>query len=285
MSRPGKDDITPARAPSPVVLLTGATGGLGTAVAAQLARQGCRVGLCARNASALDGLAQELEEAGAQVLPLPADATSPQDAAAAVERLVKHFGRIDCLIDNAGVEGPVGPSWEVPLDAWWQTMHTNVMSTVATVHAVMACFVRQHSGRIISISSEAGRHRWPSLSAYSVSKAAGIKFIENLSHEARAHGVTALSVHPGIVTAGLTTTALHEQPPSVWHARRTQWLQEQLDQGKGVEAERAARAVVAVALGAADHRSGQFLTLDDIPDTPHPGPRLPAGPGSTRTQT
>ncbi|TDC67672.1 SDR family NAD(P)-dependent oxidoreductase [Streptomyces hainanensis] len=249
----------------PVVLVTGATGGLGAAIATALAADGARLVLTARTERAVADLAQELRAAGSEVLPLPADITDPSAAGAVARRAVEEFGRIDVLIDNAGVEGPVGPFWEVGLDDWWEAMRVNVMSTAAAAHAVLPFMVGRGGGRIVSISSRAGQHRWPTLSAYSVSKAAGIKCMENIAHEAREHGVSTFSLHPGIVPIGLTTAALTDDAPATpWHARRRDWLVRQLSEGRGTPVERTVRAVASLAAGTADHLSGRYLTVDDV---------------------
>lgn len=261
--------MTPPR--PPVVLVTGATGGLGAAIAAALAAEGARLVLTARTTKAVADLAEELGAAGCEVLPLPADITDPSAAGAVARHTVDAFGRIDVLIDNAGVEGPVGPFWEVGLDDWWDAVRVNVMSTAAAAHAVLPVMVGQGRGRIVSISSMAGQHRWPTLSAYSVSKAAGIKCMENIAREARDHGVSTFSLHPGIVPVGLTTAALADDAPATpWHARRRDWLVRQLDEGRGTPVERTVQAVTALAAGTADHLSGRFLTVDDVLGAPQP---------------
>jgi 3-oxoacyl-[acyl-carrier protein] reductase len=253
----------------PVVLLTGATGGLGTAIATTLAAQGARLVLTARTAQAVENLAEEVRALGSEALALPADITDPPAASAVARRAVDAFGRIDALIDNAGMEGPVGPFWDVGLDEWWETVRVNVMSTAAATHAVLPFMIGHGGGRVVSVSSEAGRGRWPTLSAYSVSKAAGIKCVENIAHEAREHGIRAFSLHPGIVPIGLTTAAIADDTPATpWHARRRDWLLRQLSEGRGTPVERAVEAVAALVAGSADHLSGQYLTVDDVLGAP-----------------
>ncbi|WP_066955537.1 SDR family NAD(P)-dependent oxidoreductase, partial [Streptomyces lushanensis] len=227
---------------SPVVLLTGATGGLGTALAQTLAARGTRLGITARTPDTLHALAHRLASTGAEVVPLACDAADPVGTTAATEQLVAAYGRIDALIANAGVEGPVGPTWELPLDDWWSAVRTNILATTATAHTVLPHMVRQRSGRIVSISSAAGHHRWPTLSAYSVSKAAAIKYIENIAHEAREHNIQAFSLHPGLLPTGLSTTALTAPPATPWHARRSTWVRNQLADGHGTPVHRAVDA-------------------------------------------
>ncbi|MFE2045147.1 SDR family NAD(P)-dependent oxidoreductase [Streptomyces sp. NPDC059477] len=271
--------LTPASTPTaPVILLTGATGGLGTALAQTLAARGTRLGITARTPDTLHALARRLAATGADVVPLVCDAADPADAEAATGRLIAAYGRIDALIANAGVEGPVGPTWELPLDDWWSAVRTNLLATAATAHTVLPHMVRQRSGRIVSVSSAAGHHRWPTLSAYSVSKAAGIKYIENIAYEARAHNIQAFSLHPGLLPTGLSTTALAAAPTSHWHERRSTWVRNQLADGHGTPVHRAVDAVIALLDGDADHRSGSYLTVEDVLDTDTADQHLPDAP-------
>ncbi|MFE4663671.1 SDR family NAD(P)-dependent oxidoreductase [Streptomyces sp. NPDC056716] len=269
---------TTAAPTGPVVLLTGATGGLGTALAQSLAARGTRLGITARTSDTLHALAHRLAATGAEVVPLVCDAADPAGAEEATGQLIAAHGRIDALIANAGVEGPVGPTWELPLDDWWSAVRANLLATAATAHTVLPHMVRQGSGRIVSISSAAGHHRWPTLSAYSVSKAAGIKYIENIAYEARAHNIQAFSLHPGLLPIGLSTTALAAAPVSPWHARRSTWVRNQLADGHGTPVHRAVDAVMALLDGAADHRSGSYLTVQDVLDTDSADQHLPGAP-------
>ncbi|RLV04567.1 short-chain dehydrogenase [Streptomyces griseocarneus] len=264
----GTDDGTDERLADeqPVVVITGATGGLGAAIATACAERGFRLGLVARTRPALEHLAATLPtRPGSPVTPVCADVSDTAAAATAIQRIQADFGRIDVLIDNAGVEGPIGPTWEIPVEQWWDAVRINTLSTVATAHAAIPLMIRHGGGRIISISSAAGRHRWPTLSSYSVAKAAGIAFIENIASEARHHGVLAFSLHPGIVTTGLTTSALNEiDSADPWRRRRARWIREQIEAGQAVPLPRVIAAVLELATGPAAALSGRYLTVEDI---------------------
>ncbi|MFE5869969.1 SDR family NAD(P)-dependent oxidoreductase [Streptomyces roseifaciens] len=250
----------------PVVVITGATGGLGAAIATACAERGFRLALVARTRSALEHLAAALPaQPGSTVMTVCADVSDMAAAAVAVQKIYADFGRIDVLIDNAGVEGPIGLTWEIPVEQWWEAVRVNTLSTVATVHAAIPLMARHGGGRVISISSAAGRHRWPTLSSYSVAKAAGITFIENIASEARPYGVLAFSLHPGIVATGLTTSALDETDSTdPWRRRRALWLREQIEAGRAVPLPRAVTAVLELATGPAADLSGRYLTVEDV---------------------
>ena len=120
------------------------------------------------------------------------------------------------------------------------------------------------TGRIINITSQAGVYRWPQVSAYSVSKAAVIKFTENLAAETGRSGVRVFSVHPGITPIGLTERALADSaPPGSAEARIHAWIRQQLRTGHGADPALAARLVIRLAAGHADALSGCHLSVHD----------------------
>ena len=100
-------------------------------------------------------------------------------------------------MNNAGVGGPFDYSWEADADSWWRTLEVNVRGTYLCSRAVLPGMIRRGGGRIINIASHAGVFRWPTASAYSVSKAAVIKLTENLAVEVKRHNVSVFAFHPG----------------------------------------------------------------------------------------
>ena len=122
------------------------------------------------------------------------------------------LGPIDLLVNNAGILGPVGPLWELDVDEWWTTMDVNLRGLVLATQLVLPDMVAAGRGRIINITSQAGVHRWPLASAYSVSKAAVVKLTENLALETRRHGIGVFSVHPGLLPIGISETIAARTP-------------------------------------------------------------------------
>ena len=120
------------------------------------------------------------------------------------------------------------------------------------------------AGRIVNITSEAGVFRWPQASAYSVSKAAVIKFTENLAAEACRYGVQAFSVHPGLTPIGLSERALADgAPPGSAEAQIYAWIRQELRAGRSAEPALVARLVTRLAAGHADRLSGCHLSVHD----------------------
>ena len=127
---------------------------------------------------------------------MTADVTDPDAIAAAVQQVSGQLGPIDVLVNNAGVTGPAGALWEVDPGDWWQTMEVNLRSVLTCTQLVLPSMIARRHGRIVNITSHASAYRWPLVSAYAVSKAAGIKLTENLAVELQGTGVTVFSAHP-----------------------------------------------------------------------------------------
>jgi NAD(P)-dependent dehydrogenase (short-subunit alcohol dehydrogenase family) len=247
-----------------VALVTGGGRGLGQVLARALAEAGAAVGLLARSADQLAQTVALIEEAGGVAVAAAADVSDKRAAAAAVAAVIAQLGPIDLLVNNAGVCCPVGPAWEVDADEWWRTIEVNLRSTLVCSRLVLPDMVARRRGRIINIASEAGTHRWPGVSGYAVSKAAMVKFTENLAAETRPFGVSVFSVHPGILPIGLSEGALASTAPRESSEGRVHsWIRAQLDGGHGATPASAAELVVALATGRGDPLSGRHLSVHD----------------------
>lgn len=180
-----------AREPGRVVLVTGAAGRLGGAIAATLAARGARLVLVDRVASALP--------AGADAFALELDVTAEDAPDAAVRLTLERFGRLDALVNNAGVEGPVARAEDVPLDAVRRLFEVNVVATLAFSAAAMRHFRAAGSGRIVNVASGAGLAGTGMMAAYSASKHAVIGLTRSMAQEAGPAGITVNAVCPGCV--------------------------------------------------------------------------------------
>ncbi|MFF9691156.1 SDR family NAD(P)-dependent oxidoreductase [Streptomyces sp. NPDC014623] len=246
------------------VLLTGATGALGQLFAMAVADAGANLVVTGRDVDRLDGLARELRERRAEVLALPTDLgdreSMPRLTAAACER----FGSVDVLVNNAGVTGPAGPLWETDDDTWWQAMEVNLRGSTRACRAVLPGMIERRGGRIVNIVSSAGKHRWPLVSGYSVSKAALIKLGENLAPELEGTGVAVFSYHPGLVDLGITRRQIEGGLTGErWSDEVRAWLLAQRESQRLADPRRSADMLVRLAAGEADPLSGRYLTLED----------------------
>lgn len=189
-------------------VVTGGGRGLGRVLAQGLAGAGAAVGLIARSSDQLAESVSIIEEAGGVAVAASADLADPDAAAAAMAQLRKQLEHIDLLVNNAGVNGPVRPAWEVAEKDWWRTVEVNLRGVEVCSRLVLPDMIARRRGRIVNITSRAGVYRWPLLSAYSVSKAAVVKYVENLAQETKRYGLAVFSVHPGILPIGFGKLAL-----------------------------------------------------------------------------
>jgi NAD(P)-dependent dehydrogenase (short-subunit alcohol dehydrogenase family) len=142
-------------------------------------------------------------------------------------------------------------------------MEVNVRGVVLATQLVLPDMVAAGLGRVINITSQAGVHRWPLASAYSVSKAAVVKLTENLALETRRHGIGVFSVHPGLLPIGISETIAAHTPTSVHEAHIRTWALNALAEGRGADPARAAELLLRIAAGDADRLSGRHLSVHD----------------------
>jgi NAD(P)-dependent dehydrogenase (short-subunit alcohol dehydrogenase family) len=247
-----------------VSVITGGGRGIGRFLARALADAGSAVGLIARSEAELAETARLITTAGGAAAAVCADVSDPGGTAGGLDALRRQLGPVDLLVNNAGVSGPFGEAWRVDEGDWWRAVEINLRGAFLCSRAVLPAMTRRGAGRIVNITSQAGAFRWPQASAYSVSKAAVIKFTENLAAEAGRFGVRVFSVDPGLTPIGLTERALAGgAPPGSAEAEIFAWLRRELQAGRGAEPALVARLVTRVAMGHVDGLSGCHLSVHD----------------------
>jgi len=247
-----------------VSVITGGGRGIGRFLAQALAAAGAAVGLIARSEDELAETAQLITATGGTAAAVCADITDPDATLGAVDALRRRLGPADLLINNAGVSGPFGEAWQVAAADWWRAVEINLRGVFLCSRAILPGMTARGAGRIVNITSEAGVFRWPQVSAYSVSKAAVIKFTENLAAEAGRYGIRVFSVHPGITPIGLSERTLAGgAPPGSAEAQVYAWVWQELRAGRGAEPALVARLVTRLAAGHADRLSGCHLSVHD----------------------
>jgi short-subunit dehydrogenase len=178
-------------------LITGASSGIGAALARELAREGARLVLMARRRERLDALCAELAAVGAQAVVHVGDVTKRADLDAGVALAVERYGRLDIAIANAGF-GVVGPLERLNVEDYRRQFETNVFAAIETSKACLAELVKAR-GRLVLIGSVAGYISTPNASPYAMSKFAIRAFAEALRHELAPRGVAVTLISPGFV--------------------------------------------------------------------------------------
>lgn len=189
-----------------VVIVTGASSGIGEATARRLARGGARVVISARRQDRLDALARELDPTGANVLAVAGDVTSDADRRRLVDATLAKFGRIDGLVNNAGY-GTRGPVEIVPVDAIRRNFETNVFSLIALTQLVLPTMRAQGSGCVVNIGSVAGRIARPLSSIYDSTKHALEALTDGLRGELQPFGVRVTLIRPGFILTEFISAA------------------------------------------------------------------------------
>lgn len=189
----------------PTALVTGATEGIGRAIAFALGRAGYQVGVCARTPSRLRVLLDELRAAGITAAGHPADVGHPGDVEAMVAEVTRQLGPVDVLVNNAGI-AHLKPFAELTLDEWDQTMTTNVRSLFLVTRAVLPGMRERKHGAIVNIASLAGRNGFAGGTAYTASKHAVLGFARSLMMEVRKEKIRVITICPGSVDTPLIRT-------------------------------------------------------------------------------
>ncbi|MGA2014838.1 MAG: SDR family NAD(P)-dependent oxidoreductase [Solirubrobacteraceae bacterium] len=197
-----------------VALVTGASSGIGEATALALAHQGAAVAIAARRADRLQALARRISDAGGTALAIEADVTEQPQAEALVQRTVAELGRLDTLVNNAGVM-LLGPAVGAPLDEWEQMIAINVRGLLYCSHAALPHLLaaaeggRRQVADLVNISSVAGRVARSGSGVYNLTKHGVGAFSEALRQEVTARHVRVSIVEPGAVE---TELRFHNRP-------------------------------------------------------------------------
>jgi Short-chain dehydrogenases of various substrate specificities len=184
-----------------VALITGASRGLGLALARHCAELGCDLVICARDEGELHAAAAELSRRGARVLPVVCDVGDEQQVARMVAQANSHFGRIDLLFNVAGII-TVGPLETQTLDDFEEAMRVMFWGIVYPTLAVLPQMIARGGGHIANVTSIGGKVSVPHLVPYNCAKFAAVGFSEGIHAELRRHGIFVTTVVPGLMRTG-----------------------------------------------------------------------------------
>ena len=254
-----------------VAIVTGANQGLGLAIARRYAAAGASLVLCARDATLLAQAREAVQAQGhhdARVLTLAGDVSDPAFGARLAEAALTINGRIDVLVNNAGVYGPMGPSEEVDWAAWMRTLEINLLGSVLTCRAVLPAMKQQRAGKIVQLSGGGATSPMPNISAYAVSKAAVVRFADTLAEEVREFGIDVNAIAPGALNTRMLDEVIAAGPQAAgadFFARSKR----QKDTG-GAGLEKASDLAVFLASAASNGITGKLISAlwDDWPVWP-----------------
>ncbi|MBD2042167.1 SDR family NAD(P)-dependent oxidoreductase [Microcoleus sp. FACHB-672] len=189
------------------VLITGASEGIGKATALQFAREGYDLVLAARHADRLEAAADEVRLLGRSALAVPTDVTDSVQVSALIHKALEQFGKIDVLINNAGLYIS-GPADKFSLEDWHSCLDLNLWGYIHTIHALLPHFIERGTGTIVNISSIGGKVPIAYLVPYSTSKYAVTGLTEALHGELAPKGIHVCGIYPNIIKSNFLERAI-----------------------------------------------------------------------------
>lgn len=242
-------------------IITGASQGLGVAIAERFVAEGASVMLCARSGGLLEdvvGRLAPLAIPGQRVLGEVADVADPAAVDALVARAIAAFGQVHALVNNAGVYGPMGGIEEVDWAEWVQAITVNLHGTVYPCRALVPHFKARGYGKVINLSGGGATSPLPGISAYAASKAAVVRFTETLAEELRDHRVDVNAVAPGTLNTRLMAQLVDAGPAKVGEAFHSRMVKIKAEGGTPLETPAALCAWLATE--ASDGITGKLLS-------------------------
>jgi NAD(P)-dependent dehydrogenase (short-subunit alcohol dehydrogenase family) len=206
-----------------VAVVTGAGRGIGAAVARSLARLGAKVALCGRTRSGLESVEKSIAGKNGKSEVVICDVASLESVDGAVKNIESSFGRVDVLVNNAGIGGFGGPLHQLPPESWDEVLNTNLRGVYYVIRAFAPMMIRARAGHIINISSIAGKNALPNGAAYAASKWGLNGLSYSVAEELRGYNIRVSVICPGSTNTDLSPHAGKDpakmlQPEDVAHA-------------------------------------------------------------------
>jgi len=244
---------------NPVVIVTGASRGLGAAIACWLAKAGAAVTLISRSEVTLKSVAQEVQQLGGTALICEADTSDAGACQNAVAKTLERFERLDTLVNNAGIVEPIAPLVQADPDRWQYNIAVNLLGPFYLTQAAIP-ELRKQNGRIINVSSGAATTVIENVSAYCAAKAALNHFTRVVAAEES--GLTVLTMRPGVVDTQMQEI-IRREGPNCMSAEQNAYYQGLKERGELEAPEVPARSIAWLALYAPHELSADFLDYDD----------------------
>ena len=205
-----KSKIAGGRLRGKIALVTGASRGIGSAIAQALTREGCNLVISGRNRSTLNEAARQLSRSKNSVLPLVCDVRNPLDVEQLFAVVKNHFHHLDVLINNAGVAHPNRSVAKLPVESWMEVIDTNLTGMFLVTRAALPLMKR--GGAIVNNLSIAAKRVFPGSSAYNASKHGALGFTDTLREELRGQGIRVIALLPGATDTAIWKTLWPEAP-------------------------------------------------------------------------
>jgi NAD(P)-dependent dehydrogenase (short-subunit alcohol dehydrogenase family) len=242
-------------------LITGASQGLGKAIAQAYLQAGCSVVMCARTADDLEQTASELRplcQPGAMIAGFPCDIAS-QPAVDALAATLRDKNLVpDILVNNAGIYGPMGTLDEAPWDEWLAAIQINLIGTAYLTRALLPLMKAKPKGKILFLSGGGATNPLPGISAYAASKAAIVRLAETLALELKPYHIDVNAIAPGALNTRLTSQLLESGKGKVSDALYAKM--QEVQQSGGTPLETGAALCVYLASSASDGITGRLLS-------------------------
>jgi NAD(P)-dependent dehydrogenase (short-subunit alcohol dehydrogenase family) len=238
-----------------VALITGAGRGIGRAIAIAFARQGADLTLVARTESELEETAQMIRAAGHRVVAVTADVSHREHVERAVSQALETFDRVDVLVNNAGVQPPIGPLWQNDADEWMRAVAVNLFGPMLCIKAVLPGMMERKQGKIVNLSGGGATGPRPNFGAYAASKAALVRLTETLAMELAPYNIQINALAPGAINTRMLDQVL--AAGELAGAELAQ-AQRRTERG-GASIERAAQLAVFLASADSDGLTGKLV--------------------------
>ncbi len=238
-----------------VALITGASRGIGQAIAEAYASAGAKVVLSSRKQVGLDEVAQRITDSGGTALPIAAHTGDNAAVANLVEKAIAEFGSIDILINNAATNPHFGPILDADDGLWAKILDTNLVGYFRMVKACAANMISRGGGKIINIASVAGKTPLPGMGIYCVSKAGVLMLTKVLAAELAANNIQVNAIAPGFVKTRFSA-AIWDNPQTYQAALR------KIPQNRFAEPQEIAGAAMFLASNESDYMTGETIVID-----------------------
>jgi 3-oxoacyl-[acyl-carrier protein] reductase len=237
-----------------VAIVTGSSRGIGRAIALALAKDGANIVVnAASNITKAREVAKEIESMGREALGVVADVSKKEHVESMVEQTLKRFGKIDILVNNAGVVGPTVPIQELSEEDWERVISVDLKGAFLCCRAVIPHMIRQRSGKIVNISSIAGKEGNANMAAYCAAKAGIIGLTKALAEEVAKYGIRVNCVCPALIETELVERMDKKQ---------AEYLKSKIPLGRLGKPEEVAELVKFLVSDASDFITGQAINID-----------------------